>query len=130
MGAFALNIRPEARLSLREVNLLLQEQQTPLDRLVSASYNPIVQTVMVVGGSFLIARAVLNANNRWWFAFAGILLVAPLFIRNQYIDTYRERRRNEMSGRIAVAERVNDIFLDVPDDMEPPGGDPYYLNWS
>ena len=130
MGAFALvSIRPEARLSLREVNRLFLEEQTPLDRLVSASFNPIVQTVMVVGGSLLITRAIFNADKRWWFATAGILILAPLAFRNIYIDRYRSRRLRDMRDRVAVVERINDIFLDVPEDMEPPGGESYRESW-
>lgn len=131
MGAFALvSIRPEARLSLREVNRLFLEEQTPLDRLVSASFNPVVQTVMVVGGSLLITRAILNADKRWWFATAGILILAPLALRNVYIDRYRSRRLRDMRDRVSVVERINDIFLDVPEDMEPPGGESYRESWS
>jgi len=122
-GASALaSIRPEARLSLREVNRLFLDEQTPLDRIVSASFDPIVQTVMVVGGSLLIARAFLNADRRWWFATAGILILAPLALRNLYIDRYRARRLRDTRDRVAVVERINDIFLDVPEDMDPPGG--------
>jgi hypothetical protein len=101
---------------------LFLDEQTPLDRLVSASFDPVVQTVMVVGGSFLIARALLNTDRRWWFATAGILILAPLAFRNLYIDRYRARRLRDMRDRVAVVERINDIFLDVPEDMDPPGG--------
>jgi hypothetical protein len=101
---------------------LFLDEQTPLDRIVSASFDPIVQTVMVVGGSLLIARAVINADRRWWFAAAGILVFSPLLIRNLTIDRYRARRRRDLDQRVIVSERINDIFLDVPEDMEPPGG--------
>jgi hypothetical protein len=34
-----------------------------------------------------------------------------------------------MRDRVSVVERINDIFLDVPEDMEPPGGQPYRESW-
>jgi|DEB0MinimDraft_3_1074331.scaffolds.fasta_scaffold29323_2 hypothetical protein len=111
-------------MSVRELGQFIDSERTFTDRVVSASFNPLIQVTIVIAGSACIARAFLLTERRWLYAGLGVVILSPLVIRNLFVDRYRAHRLSQVSHNAGMVERVRDLLLDMPDmsddyDTEP-----------
>lgn len=119
-----LPVRPESRLSIRDLNAVVDKSIEPLDEIYFASYNPIVQVGAIVASTAIITWSYLRKTGReriFWISVGSIPLLL-LVVRNMTASWQRRRLSERIGLYVNMSERINDLFHDMP-DLTPPGGD-------